>query len=216
MQILELILSVEHIFYLCNSVQPKGCVSAFGRGFSSEPVASAKKATFPITDRYLEMRDELGFCQDEDFARCFSTHGQPGKAPWRLALILTMQFVEGLLDEQAAQVVAGRINWKYVLSLELTEARFDASVLSEFHDRLLAGEAEAQLLERMLVRIGEAGYVKARGRWRTDSTHVLAAVRAINHLVCADESLRFALNTLATVVPAWLNLADATGSEDCL
>lgn len=170
-----------------------------------EETALVARAAFPKGNRYLKMRDELGvFYEDEDFAGCFSTRGQPGEAPWRLALILVMQFVEGLSDEQAAQAVAGRIDWKYALSLELTDAGFDASVLSEFRDRLLAGQAEAQLLDRMLVRFGEAGYVKARGRQRTDSTHVLAAVRAINRLVCVGESLRLALNTLATVAPAWL------------
>lgn len=170
-----------------------------------EMTATIARAAFPKGNRYMKMRDELGvFYSDLDFASCFATRGQPGETPWRLALILVFQYVEGLSDEQAVLAVAGRIDWKYALSLELTAAGFDASVLTEFRNRLIAGKAEAQLLDRMLVRFGAAGYLKARGRQRTDSTHVLAAVRAINRLVCVGETLRQGLNTLATVAPAWL------------
>lgn len=167
--------------------------------------AEIARAAFPQGNRYLQMRDELGVIySDLDFASCFATRGQPGETPWRLALILVFQYVEGLSDEQAVQAMAGRLDWKYALSLELTATGFDASVLSEFRNRLIENKAEAQLLDRMLVRFGEAGYVKARGRQRTDSTHVLAAVRAVNRLVCVGETLRQVLNTLATVAPAWL------------
>jgi transposase len=77
-------------------------------------------------------------------------------------------------------------------------------VLSEFRSRLVNGSAESRLLDGMLARFAQAGYVKARGRQRTDSTHVLAVVRAINRLVCVGETLRHALNTLASEAPEWL------------
>jgi transposase len=41
--------------------------------------------------------------------------------------------------------VRARIDWKYLLGLELTDPGFDFSVLSEFRDRLLAGSAEERL-----------------------------------------------------------------------
>jgi transposase len=47
-----------------------------------------------------------------------------------LALVTIFQFQEGLSDRQAAEAVRGRIDWKYALSLELTDAGFDASVRS--------------------------------------------------------------------------------------
>jgi transposase len=46
--------------------------------------------------------------------------------------------------------------------------------------------------------------LKARGQQRTDSTHVLAAVRVLNRLELVAETLRAALNELATVAPEWL------------
>ena len=48
------------------------------------------------------------------------------------------------------------------------------------------------------------GLVKARGQQRTDSTHVLAAIRVMNRLELVAETLRATLNELATVAPAWL------------
>jgi len=93
---------------------------------------------------------------------------------------------------------------KYALCLELDDPRFDASVLSEFRSRLLDGEAEALLFDTLLGVLREQGLVKARGRQRTDSTHVLAAVQVLNRLEFVGEALRHALNALATAAPAWL------------
>ncbi len=89
-----------------------------------------------------------------------------------------------------AEAVRSRIDWKYVLSLDLTDPGFDASVLSEFRSRLVAGNAEQRLLEAMLDRLQAAGLLRARGRQRTASTHVLAAIRALNRLLSVGETLR--------------------------
>lgn len=167
--------------------------------------AAVAKAAFRRGNRYMLMRDELGtFYTDLDFARLFAVRGQPGETPWRLALVLVFQFMEGLSDGQVADAVRGRIDWKYALSLELTDEGFDASVLSEFRQRLVQGSAEMQLLDIMLEHFKAAGYLKPRGRQRTDSTHVLAAVRGVNRLVLLGETLRHALNVLAVSAPEWL------------
>src|SRR5215469_2645130 len=115
---------------------------------------------------------------DEAFADLFPTHGQPALAPWRLALVTVFQFMEGLTDRQAAEAVGDRVAWKYALSLELTDPGFDHTVLSEFRSRLLAGNAEQRLLDLLLEGCRQGGWLKARGRQRTDSTHVLAKIRA--------------------------------------
>ncbi len=154
---------------------------------------------------YIQMRDALGpIYHDESFAHLFPQNGRPVEAPWRLALITVMQFAEELPDREAADAVRGRIDWKYALGLELTDCGFDASVLCEFRKRLIQGGAEQLLLETMLTLFKERGWLKARGRQRTDSTHVLAKIRAINRLVCVGETMRFALNSLAVVAPHWL------------
>jgi transposase len=167
--------------------------------------AKVAQAAFRRGNRYMLMRDKLGeFYQDADFAHLFAVRGRPGEAPWQLALVLIFQFAEGLSDEQAAEAVRSRIDWKYALSLELEDDGFDPSVLSEFRRRLLAGQAETKLLDLMLERFKQAGYLKERGRQRTDSTHVWAAVRQLNRLVLVAETMRHALNVLAVSAPGWL------------
>src|SRR5215831_14051988 len=174
-----------------------------------EPVpdetARIARAAFPKGHPYLTFRDALGtIFQDEDFAPLYAHTGQPGFTPWRLALVTIMQFRENLADRQAAEAVRARIDWKYLLGLELTNPGFDFSVLSAFRDRLLAGSAEALLLDKLLERCQALGLLKARGQQRTDSTHVLAAIRVLNRLELVAETLRAALNAVATVAPAWL------------
>lgn len=162
-------------------------------------------AAFPKGNPYMHMRDTLGpIYTNPEFAHLFPTTGQPAEAPAHLALVTIMQFAEGLSDSQAADAVRSRIDWKYALALELTDPGFDASVLSEFRTRLITGKAELLLFETMLTLFREQGLLKARGRQRTDSTHVLAAIQVLNRLECVGESLRHALNTLASVAPDWL------------
>jgi len=170
-----------------------------------EETTRVARAAFPKGHPYLTFRDALGtIFQDEDFAALFPAWGQPGLPPWRLALVTVMQFRENLADRQAAEAVRARIDWKYLLSLELTDPGFDFSVLSEFRDRLLAGSAEELLLDTLLERCRAMGWLKTRGPQRTDSTHVLAAIRVLNRLELVAETLRAALNAVATVAPNWL------------
>jgi transposase len=170
-----------------------------------EETTRVARAAFPKGHPYLTFRDALGtIFQDEDFAALFPAWGQPGLPPWRLALVTVMQFRENLADRQAAEAVRARIDWKYLLSLELTDPGFDFSVLSEFRDRLLAGSAEELLLDTLLERCRAMGWLKTRGPQRTDSTNVLAAIRVLNRLELVAETLRAALNAVATVAPNWL------------
>jgi transposase len=153
----------------------------------------------------LRLRETLGrIYEDELFADLFSPTGQPAEAPWRLALVCVLQFVEDLSDRQAAEAVRGRIDWKYVLGLELTDEGFDFSVLSEFRDRLLSAEAGPRIFEELVKKLSDGGWMKKRGVQRTDSTHVLAAVRRLNRVELLGEMLRAALNRLADHDPDWL------------
>src|SRR3954447_19882944 len=162
------------------------------------------QAAFPKGNLYLRLRDEFGpLYQEEAFANLFPPRGRPAESPGRLALITIFQFAEGLSDRAAAEAVQSRIDWKYALGLELTDAGFDASVLVEFRARLAASEQARRLFELLLHRLREARLVKARGRQRTDSTHVLAAVQALHRLECVGETLRHALDILAHLAPEW-------------
>ena len=163
------------------------------------------QAAFPQGNSYMQMRDELGsIFKDEHFADLYPSRGQPAEAPWRLALVTIMQFAENLTDRQAADAVRGRIDWKYALGLALTDEGFHYSVLSEFRSRLVAGEAIHRLFQQMLTVFAERGLLKGRGAQRTDSTHILMAVRVLNRLARVGETLYHTLNILAQVAPDWL------------
>lgn len=162
-------------------------------------------AAFPKGNTYIKMRDELGqIFEDEEFSDLFSKRGQPAMSPARLALTTVMQYAEGLSDRAAADAVRSRIDWKYLLGLELEHAGFHASVLSEFRTRLIEGQAEMRLFERFLSCLKKKNLIKKRGRLRTDSTHILATVRTLNRLECVGETVRHALNQIATIAPEWL------------
>jgi transposase len=55
-------------------------------------------------------------------------------------------------------------------------------VLREFHARLLVGNAEEHLLETLPGRCKGPGLIQARGRRRSDATHVPIAIRVMNRL----------------------------------
>jgi transposase len=164
------------------------------------------QAAFPKGNVYMTIYERLGQLYfDENFqdlypARC----GQSAISPARLALITIMQFAEGLSDRQAAEAIRSRIDWKYLLGLELTDSGFDSTVICEFRKRLISQGQERQLLDLMLKKLKEEKLVKSRGQQRTDATHVLAAIRKVNRLENVGETLRHALNDLATVAPQWL------------
>jgi transposase len=167
--------------------------------------AKVARRAFRKGNVYMHMRDVLGtFFTDDQFADLYPADGQPAYAPWRLALVSIMEFAENLTDRQAADAVRSRIDWKYALSLELTDEGFDFSVLSEFRQRLLEHEAGERLLNTMLEQFVQAGLLSSGGTQRTDSTYVLASVRDLNRLELAGRTLQAALDAIAEIAPDWL------------
>jgi transposase len=170
-----------------------------------EETARVAGAAVPRGNAWLRLRDELGtIYTDETCAALFPTHGRPAEVPWRLALVTVLQFAEGLSDRQAAEAVRARLDWQYLLGLALDDLGFDFSVLSEFRTRLIAGGTEQQWLDALLALCAQRGWLQARGPQRTDSTHVLAKVRALNRIETVAETLRATLDALAAAAPNWL------------
>ncbi len=170
-----------------------------------DDTARVARAAFRTRNPYLILRDRLGtLFTDADFADLYPKRGQPAYAPWRLALVTLMQFREGLSDRQAADAVRARIDWKYLLALDLADPGSDRSVLCEFRGRLLGNAAVDRLLARVLDAARADGLLKAGRRQRTDSTHVLAAIRTLNRVELVAETLRAALNDIAEAAPDWL------------
>lgn len=182
------------------------CLQARDFSVIPEETVRVARAVYRRGNPYLTLRDEMGVIfRDETFSALFaSSRGRPAESPGHLALVTVIQYAENLSDRQAAEAVCSRIDLKYLLGLELADPGFDYTLLHEFRQRLLAHGAEEELLHALLALLGDRKLLKSRGKQRTDSTHVLAAVRDLNRLEMVGETMRFALNSLATVVPAWL------------
>ena len=162
----------------------------------------ARKTERPLP---VLIRDRLGeWLEDEKFAAAFGTRGKPGWSPSRLALVTVLQRAENLTDRLAADAVRARIDWKYLLGLSLEDPGFDHTVLAEFRGRVARAGLEQVVLDALLAKLAAAGLVKAGGKQRTDSTHVIAAVAALNLLELAGESVRAAVEALAAAHPDWL------------
>jgi transposase len=171
-----------------------------------DATAAAVQAAFPKGNLYVELRTEFGALYDDQlFADLYPPLGRPvDVAPWRLALVMVMQYIEGLTDRQAADAVRRCMDWKYALSLDLHDPGFDFTLLHDFRCRVLVHEASQRFLDTFLAACKARGWLKARGTQRTDSTHVLAAIRTLHRLECVLEVMHYALNQLSDVAPTWV------------
>ena len=171
-----------------------------------ELTARVVRASFPKGTLAVRIREALGpLFGDESFAEAFPARGRPAVSPGALALVSVLQYAEGLTDRQAAEQVRARMDWKFLLGLELDDPGFDFTVLGDFRARLIEHGLEEKVLDLVLSRCSESGLLRAGGRQRTDSTHVLASVRTLNRMEFVGETLRAALEALAAAAPQWLS-----------
>ena len=72
-----------------------------------EATMAAVQAAFPKGNLYVELRAEFGILYDDQlFADLYPPSGRPVEvAPWRVALVMVMPYIEGLTDRQAADAV---------------------------------------------------------------------------------------------------------------
>jgi transposase len=170
------------------------------------------RASNPGGTTAIWVRDRLdGLWCDEDFVDWYPRDGRPGLSPAQLATVCVLQFLLGLSDRQAAEAVRCRIDFKYAMAMELDDPGFHHSVLADFRDRLAEGDRADRLLDLALARLKEAGLVRERTTQRTDSTHVLAAVRDLTRLELITEAVRAALEEVAGAFP---HLLDELVDED--
>jgi transposase len=155
---------------------------------------------------YMTLGDQLGpLFADVDFAGLYAADGKPAVAPNLLALVTVFQFMENLPDRDAADAVRARIDWKYALHLALADMGFDASILSEFRERLVRHAAAQPLFEQVLRRLQGLDFLRKGGKQRTDATAVLAATELLNRVQLVAETMRLALEDLADYRPDWLH-----------
>lgn len=180
------------------SVRPRGLPDV------PELTAAVAAAVFPDGTLTVRVRDELVEVRMSRSPRRSGPRGPAGLSPGMLALITVLQFAENLTDRQAAEAVRDRLSRKYALGRELTDIGFDFTVLTRFRARLVEHGMERLVFDRLLEHCREKGLVGAGGKQRTESTHVISAVRDLNRLELAGESARAVLEALAGAAPSWL------------
>ena len=111
--------------------------------------------------------------------------------------------MEKLADRQAVNSLRMRLDWKYALHLPLDYEGFDFSVLSEFRDRLIKGEAEGRVFEKLVKQIQEMGLIKEHGKQRTDSIAMLTKVRRLCRVETVVETLRLAIVAIVETDREW-------------
>jgi transposase len=171
-----------------------------------EATAAAVRAALPKGNLYVDLRTEFGtLYEDQLFADRYPAQGRPVEvAPWRVALVMSMPYIEGLTDRQAADAVRRGMDWQAALSLDLHDPGFDCTLWPDVRDRLLAHDAPQRLLDTFLATCQARGWLRARSTQRTDSTPILAAIRTRHRLECVQEAMPAALNQLSAAAPEWV------------
>jgi transposase len=177
-------------------------------GEMPEDIRAIGERVLASGDVYRVIGERLAdIVRDEQFAALYEPTGRRSVWPSVLALVTLFQFVEDLPDREAARAVAVRLDWKYALHLPLGYAGFDFSCLSYFRRRLVEHERSRLVFEAVLERVRALGFLKKRGKQRTDSLGVVGAVRELGQVELVSEALRLALRALGTVAPAWVEQA---------
>lgn len=112
---------------------------------------------------------------------------------------------------QRAAAARTRLDWQYLLGLPLEDPGFGHTVLAEFRTRVAEAGFEQVVLDALLARLTGADLVAAGGKQRTDSTHVAAAVAALNRLELTGESVRGSAGGVVGSAPGLAGPADLRG-----
>ncbi len=151
-----------------------------------------------IGDRF----DEI-FPDEETFRPMYARGGRGAEPPLLMALVTVFQMMEKVPDRQATEWVVSRLDWKYALHLPLEYKGFHFTDLLAFRKRLLQHQQERILFDQLLGRLKELGLLKAGGKVRTDSTHVLALMERLSRMELVTESLRVATLAIQEAAPEW-------------
>jgi transposase len=163
-------------------------------------VTSLAPGLFSETDRYRLFAQKIWPLLSgtrQQLAGCYTaTNGRSAVEPVVLLGVLILQFLEGMPDRQAAELVQYHLGWKLALNLELGQRSFHATTLTNFRQRLLDNKQAKLAFDAVLSGLLEDGLVPKRGKQRLDSTHVIGLVARLSALERIRETLRLALEEL--------------------
>jgi hypothetical protein len=174
--------------------------------------AALGASLFPESDRYrlfaklvfpclAAVRSQLEACYADG-------QGRPAIEPVLLLGTSFLQFLEGLPDRQAVEMLRYHAGWNFALNRQLGDEAFHHSTLSHFRQRLEDHDQSALGFQMILDALVEAGLVERKSRQRLASTQMLGRVSRMSRLDCVRESFRLALQEVLPQLgqsprPAW-------------
>jgi hypothetical protein len=155
---------------------------------------------FPPSDRYrifaTQVYPRLAAARPALAAAYCLDNGRPGIEPVLLTAVTLMQFLEGVPDREAVEMLRYHAGWNLALNRAWGEALFHPTVLVYFRERLITHRQSAVAFEQVLEGLIEAGLLSRRCRQRLDSTFIAGLVSRMSRLECVRESVRLALKEL--------------------
>lgn len=107
-----------------------------------------------------------------------------------------LQFLDGVPDRQAVEMLRYHAGWNFALNRQLGDEVFHPSSLVNFRHRLEEHQQSALGFTIILEALEQAGLVSRQSRQRLDSTQIFGRVARMSRLDCVRETLRLALKEL--------------------
>ena len=137
----------------------------------------------------------------EKLEKCYcAENGRVAIEPVLLLGISLLQYVDGLPDRQAVEMLRYHAGWNFALNRQLGDELFHPTTLVHVRQRLLEQEQSALGFRMILDALAQAGLVSRQSRQRLDSTQMFGLVSRMSRLDCVRESLRLALQELEVQV----------------
>ena len=137
----------------------------------------------------------------EKLEECYcAENGRVAIEPVLLLGISLLQYVDGLPDRQAVEMLRYHAGWNFALNRQLGDELFHPTTLVHVRQRLLEQEQSALGFRMILDALAQAGLVSRQSRQRLDSTQMFGLVSRMSRLDCVRESLRLALQELEVQV----------------
>jgi transposase len=167
--------------------------------------ASLCASLFAETDRY-RLFGKLVYphlaSTRADLEACYCAgNGRTALEPVLLLGVSLLQYLEGMPDRQAVDMLHYHAGWNFALNRQLGDPVFHPTSLVNFRHRLQEHKQSALGFQTILEALGAAGLVSHQSRQRLDSTQMMGRVARMNRLDCVREAVRLALQELAEVTP---------------
>jgi len=136
-------------------------------------------------------------------AKCYcADDGRAATEPVLLLGVTYLQYLEGMPDRQAVEMLKYHAGWNFALNRQVGDPLFHPTTLVNFRQRLVDHDLSTLGFSAVLEALIEAGLVARQSRQRLDSTQMFGRVSRMNRLDCVRESLRLTLQELAEALAA--------------